>query len=123
MKAENGTFIQNNFVFRFNIFSFEKNSLDFYIKNVTDHREIINVLGIRNSSVFLSNCVIWVEGVSDRIYLKKFLQMYLKYKNIEFKEDYHFAFSEYGGSNIENFEFIDSGERDESKVKVESIYK
>ena len=37
---------------------------------------LLNELGVRNSSVFLSNCSIWVEGITDRLYLKHFLHLY-----------------------------------------------
>ena len=104
------------------VYSFQKEEDDFYITNITKNREVIDILGVRNSSIYLANCVVWVEGVSDRIYLKKFLDLYSKEKNIRFNEDYHFAIAEYGGGNIENFDFIDSEENNE-KVRVVSISK
>ncbi len=86
------------------IFSFEKISNEkFNIKNIVNNSIILDLLGIRNSSVFLSNCVIWTEGVTDRMFLRKLLEI----KNIKYKEDYHYSFAEYGGSNLENFDFID----------------
>lgn len=70
---------------------------------------LLNELGVRNSSLFLSNCSIWVEGITDRLYLKHFLKLY-KDKNKdkkEFRENIDYTFIEYGGGNITHFNFGD----------------
>lgn len=98
------------------IYSFEEDGNEkFKVKNINDNKIILDLLGIRNSSVFLSNCVIWTEGVTDRMLLKKLLEI----EEIKYKEDYHYTFAEYGGSNLENFDFI--GKETNSDVKVKSI--
>lgn len=94
------------------VFSFEESNEKFYIKNVTSNTKILDLLGVRNSSVFLSNCVIWTEGVTDRMLIRRLLE----FKNISFKEDYHYTFAEYGGSNLENFDFSDGEIPDALKV-------
>ena len=68
---------------------------------------LLNELGIRNSSVFLSNCSVWVEGITDRLYLKHFLDLFLKkYPNkVKFRENIDFTFIEYGGGNLVHFNF------------------
>ncbi|MGH7902014.1 MAG: ATP-dependent nuclease, partial [Thermodesulfobacteriota bacterium] len=76
------------------IFSFEKVSdKEFQIKNVTPNKEVLDLLGVRSSSVFLSNCVIWVEGITDRLYIRKFLELYNKKHGSELKyeEDKHYS--------------------------------
>lgn len=68
---------------------------------------ILDCLGVRNSSVFLSNCTIWVEGITDRKYLKAYMKAYID-KNPDFytyKEDIHYSFVEYAGSNIVHWNF------------------
>ena len=87
--------------------------------------EVLDLLWVRNSSVFLSNCIIWVEWVSDRIYIKKFLDLFQeKYKNEEwfklFEEDKHFSIVEYGWSNITHYNFWDE-KLDPYSIKVDSI--
>ena len=69
---------------------------------------LLNELGIRNSSVFLSNCSIWVEGITDRLYLKHYLDLYIvSHKDaIKFRENIDYTFIEYGGSNITHFNFF-----------------
>ncbi|WP_407531871.1 AAA family ATPase [Elizabethkingia meningoseptica] len=70
--------------------------------------EILKNIGVNNSSVFMANSSIWVEGISDRIYIKAFLKSYCKYKKVKFpKDDIDFAFFEYAGSNIDHYFFTD----------------
>ncbi|MDB5032193.1 AAA family ATPase [Mucilaginibacter sp.] len=86
---------------------------------------LLNDLGIRNSSVLLANCTLWVEGISDRIYIKKFLDIYQreqpdgKLNNGLLREDLHFAFLEFGGNNIIHYDF--SGEPQDTKISAHSI--
>ncbi len=70
---------------------------------------LLRELGIKNSSVMLSNCTIWVEGITDRLYFQHFLNLLLKTKgkNEQFQVDRHFSFVEYGGSNITHWSFLD----------------
>lgn len=71
---------------------------------------LLNVLGVRNSSVFLSNCSIWVEGITDRLYLKHYLKLYFEKNGMSnsFRENIDYTFIEYGGSNIVHFNFEDT---------------
>ncbi|MFY7731371.1 MAG: AAA family ATPase [Flavobacterium sp.] len=100
----------------------EKGEKQFVIKNVNaGDNEILKHLGVNNSSVFMANCSIWVEGVSDRNYIKAFLYAYLEsikgnddYKSI--KEDIDFAFFEYAGSNIDHYFFGDLLDVQEEEV-------
>lgn len=78
------------------------------------------LLGTRNSSVFLVNATIWVEGITDRWYFRAMLDMYMRSLDVStdnqksnriFREDAHFAFVEYGGANITHFSFLDYEER------------
>lgn len=68
---------------------------------------ILQTLGVRNSSVFLSNCTVWVEGVTDRFYLRRYLQLYQEQEGrIGYQEDLHFSFVEYSGDNIDHWSFL-----------------
>ena len=68
---------------------------------------LLNELGVRNSSVFLSNCSIWVEGITDRLYLKHYLELYYKKNPNEkvYRENIDYTFIEYGGGNVVHFNF------------------
>ena len=60
---------------------------------------ILNDLGVLASDIFQTNGIIWVEGPSDRIYIKKWLA--IKYPNIH--ENEHFSFLYYGGKVLSHF--------------------
>ncbi|MGA2865647.1 MAG: AAA family ATPase [Verrucomicrobiota bacterium] len=86
----------------------------FHVENVSnENRRPRDLLGVRNSSVFLSNCTIWVEGITDRRYFKHYLEVYqetLPVTETRFTEDLHYSFVEYGGSCITHWSFLDSEE-------------
>ncbi|MBE1446076.1 ATP-dependent nuclease [Paenibacillus sp. OAS669] len=90
----------------------------FVIDNVSnENNSLLEMLGVKKSSVFLSNCTIWVEGITDRYYIRHYLDLYQKslghtYSN-NFKEDLHFSFVEYSGGNITHWSFLDDEEESE----------
>ncbi|HEY1060085.1 MAG TPA: AAA family ATPase [Daejeonella sp.] len=112
------------------IFSFEKSLINnqprFHMQTFsTPDLSLLNLLGVRNSSIFLSNCCIWIEGISDRIYLKKYLELYMKEKEKAagakiFHEDLHFSFLEFGGNQIVHYNF-DELEQPNSQIKAKRI--
>lgn len=77
------------------------------IKNVNvGDNDVLKNIGVNNSSVFMANCSIWVEGISDRIYIRAFLKSYCKYLKKKYpKEDIDFAFFEYAGTNLNHYFF------------------
>ena len=95
----------------------------FSIENLSSgDRNLLETLGVRNSSVFLSNSTIWVEGISDRIYLRRYLELYLEKinKSEVYKEDYHYSFVEYGGGNLPHWSFDSESSNDEA-IRTASI--
>ena len=78
-------------------------------------RRPLELLGVRNSSVFLSNCTIWVEGITDRRYVAHWLELYQQHltalgeleKAKWFKEDLHYSFVEYSGANLVHWSLLD----------------
>ncbi|HBG06925.1 MAG: hypothetical protein A2075_12560 [Geobacteraceae bacterium GWC2_58_44] len=85
-------------------------SAKFKINNVSnDDMHTLELLGVKNSSVFLSNCTIWVEGITDRKYLQYCLNLYHKKENLDsvYKLDTHYSFVEYSGGNIVHWSFLD----------------
>jgi hypothetical protein len=89
----------------------------FAISNVSrGARRPLELLGVRNSSVLLSNCTIWVEGITDRRYIARWLELLQIEKcggdtpeNRAYfcKEDLHYSFVEYGGGNLVHWSFLD----------------
>ncbi len=69
-------------------------------------RSLLTSLGVRHSSVMLANSIVMVEGITDRLYLEKLLQVFWKARELSpFMIDLHYAFVEYGGSCIVHYEF------------------
>ncbi len=102
------------FTFRKRLEDVEHNekSANFIIEAVdgTDQSSL-ELLGVRNSSVFLVNATIWVEGITDRWYLRKMLNSYIEQNGIrKVEEDVHYCFVEYAGSNITHWSFLDEEE-------------
>lgn len=44
------------------------------IKRCDQDRSVLQVLGVKPSSVFLANCTIWIEGITDRLYLVEYMK-------------------------------------------------
>ena len=94
----------------------------FLIENVdNEHINTLELIGVRNSSVFLSNCTIWVEGITDRIYIRRYLDVYQEDKGVKFKEDLHYSFVEYAGGNITHWSFLEAPDPEHPNIEVERL--
>ncbi|BDZ71010.1 AAA family ATPase [Methanobacterium petrolearium] len=96
-------------MFTVNKYLDDDNNPNFLVENVDfGDNNLLNLLGIRSSSVFLPNCNIWVEGPTDAFYIRRYLNIYQDYmkrnnKNfIKFDEDRHYSFYIYNGSDLSN---------------------
>ena len=99
--------------------------------NQKDRSAILKDLGVLASSVLLANCSIWVEGITDKLYLRIYLQRFIDELKIKlessdytpdkraayskrhkkltsFNENLHYVFVEYQGSNITHWDFSSS---------------
>ncbi|RIJ41836.1 AAA family ATPase [Pontibacter oryzae] len=107
------------------VYTFKSNSKNqFLIENVeNEDTNILELIGVRNASVFLSNCTIWVEGITDRIYIRKYLEIYQNslQSNLEFKEDTHYSFVEYGGGNITHWSFLNPSDPNHKNIEVKKL--
>ncbi|MBL7202530.1 MAG: AAA family ATPase [Anaerolineae bacterium] len=110
------------------VFSLQKSLSSSEDRELFQIRPVLNrelnalaLLGVANSSVFLANCSIWVEGVTDRKYLRAFLRAYQEsdefaaHQGRVYQEDIHFAFFEYAGSNIAHY-FFSPGESEPADI-------
>uniref|UniRef100_A0A7C2BFY3 ATP-binding protein n=1 Tax=Pseudomonas graminis TaxID=158627 RepID=A0A7C2BFY3_9PSED len=83
------------------------------VQESTRDRELLVELGITASSVYLANSTIWVEGITDRLYLAVFLRKYVKVlKDVSRKsqlegllENFHYSFVEYQGGTLGHWSF------------------
>jgi len=85
----------------------------FIVRNTSNNdKSLLQELGVKSSSVFHANCTIWVEGITDRWYIRRYLKLYMEHAGLnKFKEDYHYAFVEYGGSNLPHWSFLEDEEK------------
>ena len=107
----------------------DPSNFDFKIYRCDRDHELLTSLGVRPSSVYLSNCTIWVEGVTDRMYLSKLMAKYLKEIEIiesekenfktyrSFMPNFHYAFIEYAGGNITHWSFMDEYQTKEEALE------
>lgn len=72
-------------------------------ENNTAIRNALDDLGIRASEIYQANGIIWVEGPSDRIYIKKWLEM----KCPDYQEGLNYAFQYYGGKILSHYSLND----------------
>lgn len=69
------------------------------VKEFSRPAELLAMMGIRPGDVFHANGVIWIEGPSDRIYIKHWLKLYCYEKNLPLPvENVHYIFILYGGA-------------------------
>ncbi|UHJ61344.1 AAA family ATPase [Vibrio furnissii] len=72
--------------------------------NVIKYYETLDSLGVKASQILQANTVLWVEGPSDRIYLKKWIDIY---SDGELKEGKDYSFLYFGGTNLASFTALD----------------
>jgi ABC-type thiamine transport system ATPase subunit len=74
-----------------------------------DHAwRVLDDLGIKGADVSQSNGVIWIEGPSDRLYIKYWLGLYCSGKGIPAPvENRDYAFCTYGGANLSHFSVVE----------------
>jgi AAA15 family ATPase/GTPase len=79
--------------------------------------DVLKDLGVTNNSIFLSNCTLWVEGITDKLYIQKYLKCFIdsnptgKYRNIyKILEGISYSFVFTAGDNIIHYDFAEGSE-------------
>ena len=80
------------------------------ISSTKKRSNICNDLGYKASDILQANCIIWVEGPSDRVYLN----YWLKHKNPNLIEGVHYSIMFYGGRLFSHLTAIDNDEVEEN---------
>lgn len=74
-----------------------------YIAPLTDIRRLMDGLGINGSDMSQANGQIWVEGYSDRIYLRHWLRLWCEHHDCEPPvQDIDYVFVAYGGAVLKH---------------------
>ena len=71
------------------------------LEEITVPDVILKNLDVKGSDILQANGVIWVEGESEKIYLRHWIEKILEMRNIDFMLD--FEICEYGGANLSHF--------------------
>jgi predicted ATP-dependent endonuclease of OLD family len=103
---------QEDSIYRFGLSSNMGTSVQ-RCSNVVEQSGILDVLGVSGSALLQTNCILWVEGPSDRIYLKLWLQHHHRTTpKLPFIEGSDFSFVYYGGKVLSHFAFDEDGKND-----------
>jgi hypothetical protein len=95
----------------------EEHDPKFTVRNTTfGDQSLLKHIGVRPSSVMFANCTVWVEGITDRLYFSRFVELVFKQRNLTYTENLHYAFVEYGGGNITHWSFLDDEGIDVERV-------
>ncbi|OBU30960.1 AAA family ATPase [Photobacterium kishitanii] len=98
------------------------------VQPTKEYGDLLDSLGVRASSVLLANCSVWVEGITDKLYLRTYLKKYIyelkekgdldKVKQLSsYHENLHYVFTEYQGSNITHWAFDSEGSDTKTPAK------
>jgi len=112
------------------VFKVKKQNGEFSVNRIDKDRSILADLGVQASSVYLANCTIWVEGITDRRYLQTYMRRYLRDLKAgeadgetpsvyhRFVENYHYSFVEYQGGGLAHWDF---GTDDQGKLQADVV--
>lgn len=87
------------------------------VASLSDRFEVVSDLGVRASDVVQSTCVIWVEGPSDRVYLKAFLQA----TDPDLIEGSDYTIMFYGGRLLSHLAALNQDETQDELVALRSL--
>lgn len=72
-------------------------------EELVDARRVLDDLGVTSGDLVQANGLIWVEGPSDRLYLKTWIELYARAHNLPVPiERVHYAFVSYGGALLKH---------------------
>ncbi|MCP3140934.1 ATP-dependent nuclease [Pyxidicoccus xibeiensis] len=75
--------------------------------NKNEMRDAVELLGVRPSSLQEANALIWVEGPSDAIYLRFFIEVASRRRDIKLEEFMDFSFAFFGGALLAHMRLTD----------------
>lgn len=71
------------------------------VQTYVDNKGILDDLDVRASDLLQANCIIWVEGPSDRIYVNRWIELW---SSGELREGQHYQCMFYGGRLLSHLE-------------------
>ena len=80
------------------------------IDSFVSKSEVLNDLDVRASDLLQSNGIIWVEGPSDRIYIKRWIELW---GGSDLREGIDYQFLYYGGRLLSHYSAVESEDPDD----------
>lgn len=100
----------------------KKSEKKFAYNSCYDNMNLYKLIGVRPSSLILSNCTIWVEGPTDVYYIDTYLKLYSRIqKKKEYKVGYNYNYAFNGSINIASK--IDFTDEEEASMKIKKYQK
>lgn len=85
------------------------------VKTYIDNKGILDDLDIRASDLLQSNCIVWVEGPSDRLYFNKWINIWT---NGQLKEGAHYQCIFYGGRLLAHLSANDEVKNEANGIEI-----
>jgi energy-coupling factor transporter ATP-binding protein EcfA2 len=86
---------------------------------LTDSRKVLDDLGVTSGDLVQANGIIWVEGPSDRIYIKTWMERRAQARGINAPiERIHYTFVTYGGALLKHLTLRDD---DPQRIAMRSV--
>lgn len=78
------------------------------LRVLRDGTKMLDALGIRGSDIYQSNGVIWVEGPSDRLYLRHWMNLWCQERGVPApREHIDYSFQFYGGAVLAHYSVVE----------------
>ncbi len=77
--------------------------------------ETLNDLGVKPSDILQANCIVWVEGPTDRYYFNRWIEIF---SDGEFKEGTHYQCVFYGGKLLSHLSATSPSDEANEAVKI-----
>ena len=74
---------------------------------ISARHSILDALGVAPASLLQTNCVVWVEGPSDRLYLREWIRLWCRDNDERLVEGSDYSFVFYGGKVLARVSFWD----------------
>lgn len=109
---------------------FDKHKQEINQKSIVSHirkingypHSILDNLGANGSDLLQTNGVVWVEGPSDIIYIKKWLDMHAEQNDLpKLKQGNHYEFQMYGGTLLDSICFIKEKESIDKNEEIKKL--
>lgn len=87
-----------------------------FLEKVTDWNQqnnLLNDLGVKASDVLQANCVVWLEGPSDKIYFDKWISLFNEGEPLE--DGLHYQCVFYGGAILAHYSAAAEEEEDDKR--------